>query len=181
MRNLAIITAVLFLAACGGDQHQDLKEELKGLTKDMRGRIEPLPVVKPYEPVPYQAFDLPDPFGPAKIELAIAAAAKSKGGVNGLKAPNTTRPKEPLEAVPLESLKMVGMLSQKGVTYALVRAGSSVHRVKAGNYLGQNFGIITGIADNQIDLKELVQDASGDWTERKIALQLVEAEAEKGK
>jgi len=178
MRNLAIITAVLFLAACGGDEHQDLKEELKILTKDLSGRIDPLPVVKPYEPVPYQAFELPDPFGPTKIELAIAAAAKSKSGAN---APDTRRPKEPLEAYPLETLKMVGTLSQKGVNYALVRADSSLYRVKAGNYLGQNFGIITAISDNQIDLKELVQDASGDWTERKIALQILEAEAAKGR
>lgn len=178
MKKLAIITAVLLLAACGGDEHQDLKEELKTLTKDLRGQIDPLPVVKPYEPVPYKALDLPDPFGSAKIELAIAAAAKSKGGAN---APNTARPKEPLEAYPLESLRMVGTLSQKGVTYALIRADASVYRVKAGNYLGQNFGIITGITDGQINLKELVQDASGDWTERKIALQIVEAEAAKGR
>lgn len=178
MRNLAIIAAVLFLAACGGDEHQDLKEELKGLTKDMRGRIEPLPVVKPYEPVPYKALDLPDPFGAAKIELAIAAAAKSKAGAN---APDASRPKEPLEAYPLESLKMVGTLAQKGVNYALVRADASVYRVKAGNYMGQNFGIITGITDSQINLKELVQDASGDWTERKSALQIVEADAGKGR
>ena len=179
MRKLAIITTVLFLAACGGDEHQDLKEELKNLTKDLRGRIEPLPVVKPYEPVPYRALDLPDPFGPAKIELAIAATAKSKGG--GLNAPDAARPKEALEAYPLESLKMVGMLSQKGVTYALVGAERSLYRVKAGNYLGQNFGIITAITDNQIDVKELVQDASGDWTERKVALQLIEAEAAKAR
>jgi type IV pilus assembly protein PilP len=174
MKKLAIIAAVLLLAACGSDEHQDLKEELKALTKDMRGRIEPLPVVKPYEPVPYKALDLPDPFGSAKIELAIAAAQKSKPGAN---APDTTRPREPLEAYPLESLKMVGTLSQKGVTYALVRADASVYRVKAGNYLGQNFGVITGITDSQISLKELVQDASGDWTERKTALQILEAEA----
>ena len=179
MRNLAIITAVLFLAACGGDEHQDLKEELKVLTKDLRGRIEPLPVVKPYEPVPYKAFEMPDPFGAAKIELAIAAAAKSKG--SGANAPDTVRPKEPLEAYPLESLKMVGTLSQKGVTSALVRADASLYRIKAGNYLGQNFGVITGITDNQINLKELVQDASGDWTERKTALQILEAEAVKGR
>ena len=178
MRNPAIIAAVLFLVACGGDEHQDLKEELKSLTKDMRGRIEPLPVVKPYAPVPYQAFELPDPFGPAKIELAIAAAAKNKGGAN---APDAVRPKEPLEAYPLESLKMVGTIAQKGVTYALIRADASVYRVKAGNYLGQNFGIITGINENQINVKELVQDASGDWTERKTALQILEAEAAKGK
>jgi type IV pilus assembly protein PilP len=178
MRNLAIVTAMLFLAACGGDEHQDLKEELKVLTKDLRGRIEPLPVVKPYEPVPYKAFDKPDPFGPAKIELAIAAAVKNKVSTN---SPDTKRPKEPLEAYPLESLKMVGTLSQKGVTYALVRADTSLYRVKAGNYLGQNFGIITGITDSQIDLKELMQDASGDWTERKSALQLLDAEAVKGR
>jgi type IV pilus assembly protein PilP len=178
MRNLAIFTAVLFLAACGGDEHQDLKEELKVLTKDLRGRIEPLPVVKPYEPVPYKAFDLPDPFGPAKIDLAIAAAAKNKVGAN---APDTRRAKEPLEAYPLESLKMVGTLTQKGVTYALVRADTSLYRVKAGNYLGQNFGIITGITENQVDLKELMQDATGDWTERKTALQLIETEAAKGR
>ena len=173
-----MIVAVLILAACGGDEHQDLKEELKILSKDLRGQIAPLPVVKPYEPVPYKALDLPDPFGPAKIELAIAAAAKSKVGAN---APDTTRPKEPLEAYPLESLKMVGTLTQKGITYALVRADSSVYRIKKGSYLGQNFGLITDITENQISLKELVQDASGDWTERKIALQILEAEAARGK
>ena len=178
MRTLAIITAVLFLAGCGGDEHQDLKEELKDITKDLRGRIPPLPVVKAYEPVPYQALDLPDPFGPAKIELAIGTAAKSKGGAN---APDTARPKQPLEAYPLESLKMVGTLSQKGVTYALVRADSSLYRVKLGNYMGQNFGIITEITDSKIDLKELVQDATGDWTERKVALQILEADAATGR
>ena len=178
MRNLAIFTAVLFLAACGGDEHQDLKEELKNITKDLRGRIDPLPVVKPYEPVPYQAFELPDPFGAAKVALATGAAEKAKGGAN---APDANRPKEPLEAYPLESLKMVGVLSQKGVNYALVRADASLYRVKVGNYLGQNFGIITEVSENQINLKELVQDASGDWTERKVALQMVEAETAKGR
>jgi len=178
MKNLAVIVTLLFLAACGGDEHQDLKEELKNITKDLRPRIPPLPVVKPYEPVPYQAFDLPDPFGTAKIELAIGTAVKNRGGAN---APNTSRPREPLEAYPLESLKMVGTISQNGVNYALVRADSSVYRVKAGNYLGQNFGLIADITDNQINLKELVQDASGDWTERKVALQMVEAEAAKGR
>lgn len=178
MRYLAIVTAVLLLAACGSDEHQDLKAELNGMTKNLSASIPPLPVVKPYEPVPYEAFDLPDPFGPAKIELALGAAAKSKAGAN---APDTNRPKEPLEAYPLESLRMVGTLSQKGVNYALVRADKSLYRVKAGNYLGQNFGLITGITDSEIDIKELVQDASGDWTERKIALQLVEAGAAKGR
>lgn len=178
MKKLAIILAVLLLAACGGDEHQDLKEELKNLSKDLRGRIKPLPVVKPYEPVPYQVFDMSDPFGPTKIELAIGAAPKSKSGIN---APDITRPKEPLEAYPLESLKMVGTLSQKGANYAVVRADASLYRVSVGNYMGQNFGLVTGITENQINLKELFQDPSGDWTERNVALQLLEAEAAKGR
>jgi type IV pilus assembly protein PilP len=178
MRKLLIITAVLFLAACGADQHQDLKAQLKNMTKDLRGHIPPLPVVKPYEPVPYTAYDLPDPFGPTKIQLTVGSSAKGKGGAN---APDTRRPREPLEAFPLESLKMVGTLSQKGVHYALVRADNNLYRVKVGNYLGQNFGVITGITDDKINLKELVQDASGDWTERKVSLQLLEAGVAKGR
>lgn len=169
MRYATVFVLGLLLAACGGEEHQDLKEELKKLTVDMRGKVAPLPVVKPYEPVPYKAYELPDPFGSAKIELVTKKAV----GGGGLK-PDLNRPKEPLEAFPLESLKVVGTLQQGKVTYALVRAEASVYRVKPGNYLGQNFGLITGITDNQVQLRELVQDAGGDWTERVSTLQLQE-------
>jgi len=83
-------------------------------------------------------------------------------------------PKEPLEAFPLESVKVVGMLQQGKQMYALVRADANVYRIKVGGYLGQNFGLITGITDAQVQLRELVQDASGDWTERVSTLQLQE-------
>ena len=169
MKRLAIILT-LFLAACGGDEHSDLKQELNALTKDLRGRIDTLPVVKPYEPAPYQAFDMPDPFGSAKIELV----AKSSTGGGGLK-PDMNRAKEPLEAFPLESLKMVGVLQQKKQTFALVRADTSLYRIKVGNYLGQNFGIVTSITENQLQLRELIQDAAGDWAERQSSLQLQDA------
>ena len=169
MKRSAILLAVL-LASCGGEQHSDLKQELNSLTKDLRGKIDALPVVKPYEPVPYQAFDMPDPFGPAKIELV----AKSSTGSGGLK-PDLTRPKEPLEGYPLESLKMVGVLQQGKQSFALIRADASLYRVKPGNYLGQNFGLITKVTDDQVQLRELVQDASGDWTERQSTLQLQDA------
>ena len=167
---LALVLALgLLLAACGGGEYQDLKEELKKLTADMRGKVAPLPVVKPYEPVPYKAFDLPDPFNLSKIEV-ITKAPPTGGGLK----PDLNRPKEPLEAYPLESVKLVGMLKGKEA-FGLVRADASVYRVKVGNYMGQNFGLITGITDTQIQLRELVQDASGDWAERVSTLQLQEA------
>ncbi len=160
----------LLLAACGGEQYGDLKEELNALTKDMKGRVDPLPVVKPYEPVPYQVSDLPDPFGTAKFETV------TKGGGTGSSKfkPDDSRPKEPLEAFALESLRMVGTLQQGKVTFALIRADASLYRIKTGNYLGQNFGLVTDVSENELKLRELVQDASGDWTERVGAVQLQE-------
>jgi len=128
-------------------------------------------VVKPYEPVPYKAFDQTDPFSSAKIELVTKSASSGGGGLK----PDLNRPKEPLEAYPLESLKMVGVLQQKKANFALVKADTGLYRVKVGNYLGQNFGVITTITDSQIQLRELIQDSVGDWTERQSTLQLLEA------
>src|SRR5258708_25703246 len=122
MKALAVIALGLLLAACTGEEFGDLKAELKEQTKDMRGRIDPLPVVKPYEPVPYKAFDQLDPFSSAKIELVTKSAGTGGGG--RLK-PDLNPPKEPLEAYPLELLKMVLVLHQRKSTFALVKAATS--------------------------------------------------------
>jgi len=167
---LALAAAGIILAGCFGEEFGDLKAELKEKTKDLRGKIDPLPVVKPYEPVPYKAFDQADPFSTAKIELVTKSASSGGGGLK----PDFNRPKEPLEAYPLESLKMVGVLQQKKANFALVKADTGLYRVKVGNYMGQNFGLITTISENQIQIRELIQDATGDWTERQSTLQLQE-------
>jgi type IV pilus assembly protein PilP len=177
-RATLIVAAALALAACEGGEQQELKSELAGLTKDLRGKVQPLPVVKPYEPVPYTAYDLPDPFGPAKIQLAAKGAGPGSGG--GIK-PDLNRPKEPLEAFPLESLRMVGTLERGKQTYGLVRADAGLYRVRIGNYMGQNFGVITKISEAEITLKELFQDAGGDWAERESTLLLQEADAKEAK
>jgi type IV pilus assembly protein PilP len=170
MRGLFVVAGALLLAGCGGDQHGDLKQELDGLTKDLRGRVDPLPQVKPYEPVPYKAEGAVDPFRPDRINVAAVGGA----GVGGGKQPDMDRPREPLEAFPLESIRMVGTLTRNRETFGLVRAGTNLFRVRKGNYLGQNFGVITGIDEGQISLKELIQEGGGDWVERTSALQLQE-------
>ena len=137
--------------------------------KGARGRLEPLPQIKTYDPFAYNAFDLPDPFKPRKIEPTKGASPLS---------PDLTRRREPLESFPLESLAMVGTLEKNKAVYALVRTPEKdVYQVRAGNYLGQNFGVIIGIGDSEMKLKELVQDGAGDWTERSSTLQLQQAEA----
>jgi type IV pilus assembly protein PilP len=164
---------ILALAGCGGEEHSDLKEELQQLTKDLRGRVEPLPQVKPYEPVPYTAEGQIDPFRTERIE--VAAAGRAASASTALIEEQKKRPPEPLEAFPLESIQMLGTITQNQETFALVKAGPNLYRVKKGNYMGQNFGVITAIDEAQISLKELVQDSTGDWVERVSSLQLVEA------
>ncbi|HJS38614.1 MAG TPA: pilus assembly protein PilP [Burkholderiales bacterium] len=171
MRRVLAFACVALLAACEGEQHSDLKNELNDLTKDLRGRVDPLPQVRPYEPVPYQAEGEVDPFRPDRIEVAAAPGAAAKAGG---KQPDLDRPKEPLEAFPLESIQMVGSLTQGGESFGLVKAGPNLYRVRKGNYMGQNFGVITGIDEVQISLKELIQEGSGEWIERSSSLQLQE-------
>ena len=162
---------MLLLAGCGGDPNQELKQWMDDQSKTMKGKVDPLPVVKPYVPFAYNAFDLPDPFKPRKIEPARGSSKL---------APDLTRRKEPLEAYPIESLKMVGTLQQKDAMYALVRTNDrNVYQVRVGNHMGQNFGIITGISEGEIKLRELVQDSSGDWAERQSRLLLDDQEQKK--
>jgi len=173
---IVVLSFAFALFGCDSGEQQELRAELSDLTKDVRGKVEPLPVVKPYEPVPYTAYELPDPFGPAKIILATKGSGQGGGG--GLK-PDLNRAKEPLEAYPLETLKMVGTLEQGKHVYALVKADSGLYRVRAGNYLGQNFGVITKISGSEITLRELIQDAAGDWAERESTLLLQEVDVGK--
>ena len=156
------------LTACGGEQYSDLRQFVKDSENLPHGRISPLPDVKPYEPFTYDAYNLIDPFKPRKIEPPKSAAGS---GVQ----PDMARRKEPLEAYPLENLRMVGTLQQNKQTYALVKSpDNNLFRVKSGNYLGQNFGLITVISESTIKLKEIVQDSGGDWTERVSTLTLAE-------
>jgi type IV pilus assembly protein PilP len=172
MKKLIVLAGVALLAACSGEEQSELRQELANMTKDLRGRVDPLPQVRTYEPVPYRGESMLDPFVPGRI--VVTQAATTGGGGGGGVQPDLNRPKEPLEAFPLEAMQMVGTLAQNKDTYALVRAGSNLFRVKKGNYMGQNFGVITAIDEGQISLKEVVQDSGGDWVERSTTLQMLE-------
>jgi type IV pilus assembly protein PilP len=168
---LTSLLVPMLLTACGGEPYEDLKQFVKASDNLPRGRIEALPEVRPYEPVAYNAFDLSDPFRPRKVEQS-----KGAGGL----APDMNRRKEALEAYPLDNLRMVGTLEQGRGIFALVRTPeNTLYRVSQGNYLGQNFGFITQITDSSVTLKEIVQDGTGDWSERVSTLQLLEEDQRK--
>lgn len=172
-RSLAIVAALasVALAGCGSERHLDeVRQFVKASDNMPRGRIPPLPEVKPYVPFEYEAFNLIDPFVPRQIE-----APKTAGGPPGSLRPPENHKKGPLEAFPLENLKMVGTLEQKKNVFALIKApDNNLYRVGPGDYMGQNFGRIVAIDESAVKLKELVQDGGNEWKEEDRTLLLQE-------
>ena len=173
LSRVPLVLACLAVIGCSGEQYGDLRDWVKAQDNLPHGRIPALPEVKPYEPYSYADFDLIDPFKPRKIE-------PPKGASGGGGAPDLNRRREPLEAYPLEGLRMVGTLEQKKQMFALVRApDNTLFRVKTGNYLGQNFGRVVAISESSVTLKEIVQDSAGNWEEKEQVLQLSEEQEAK--
>ncbi len=167
----AIFPTVLLLSACGNSEMDELKSWMEHEKKSARVVTPKISAPKVYVPVPYLGKDKTSPFDKAKL-LEVLARLKAASS-NGLE-PDQNRPREVLESFPLDTLAMVGMIEKDKVKYALIRADKTIYQIKIGNYLGQNYGMVINITDNDIELKEIVQDAAGEWVERMSKLELQE-------
>lgn len=166
LKLITMSTLSIILVACNGDEGDDLDKFMSNAATDMSKGVKPLPEVLPYSPIQYNVDGLlADPFKPRKT------ASK-----NGSLQPNINRPKDALEAYPLESLKYVGSMSRSKLTYALIKTpDNTIQQVKVGNYLGPNYGLVTAINEGDVVLKEIVQDdLTGDWIERSASINLQE-------
>lgn len=168
IRPILMIQLCLLVAACGGHKDDDLDKFMAEAANGMHAKIDPLPEVKPYVPLQYNADgSLSDPFKARKAQATSG---------NSTLQPDLNRPKEPLEAYPLESLKYVGSIEKTKLEYALIKTpdnNNAVQEVKIGNYMGQNFGMVIDITESSVMLKEIVQDdLSGDWVERSNSINL---------
>ena len=165
------LTSILFLAsiisACSNSDFGDLHMFVDNAYKDIKPRIEPLPQIKPSIGFSYTASDLDDPFSASNLARRDAIIS------SGL-SPNINRRKESLEHYPLDSLRMVGTLSQNGKWGVVEAPDGTVHRITEGNHMGQNFGKITRVDEGKIDLVELIQDPNGSWIERAISVSVKE-------
>ncbi len=162
---LLILSISLMVIACSKVDYSDLETFINNSGNGLRGQVDPLPEVKQYRFFTYKAFDISNPFVPRKNEQAQHAG-------NGIQ-PDLNRRKEVLESFPLESLAMVGSLEKDETIFALIKSPEgTLHRVKTGNYLGQDFGQIGEISESEIQVMEIVQDGVNEWTERANTLML---------
>ncbi|UCE32380.1 MAG: pilus assembly protein PilP [Burkholderiales bacterium] len=167
LRTTTTLVLAGLVSACGNDLG-----ELRGWMQSERARAKPMTVKveppKQFAPFRYAEREVIDPFSIAKITAMLPAVAASDNELQ----PDFDRKRDPLESVPLDSIRMVGHMRKGVENVALLQVDKLVYRVGVGEHVGQNFGKIMRISENEVQLKEMVQDAAGDWVHRDTALQL---------
>ena len=169
----ALVVGALTLSACGTSD-QELQSWMTDQRNQSRPKIERLPEPTKFAPQGYTQDGVVEPFSNQKLAQALKRDSNQSAANTALIAPELARRKEPLEASPLDAVAMVGSLIKAGKPVALVRVDNLLYQVRAGNYLGQNFGRITKVSETGLSLREIVQDAAGEWIERTATLQLQE-------
>ncbi len=166
----AALMLATVLAGCSAE-HEELREWMEQQRREVKPSISPIQPPKKFDPQPYTSAQAVEPFSQQKLTVALKQEARQP---NSLLSAQLNRRKEPLEAFPLDSMSMVGSVNKQGQPFALLRVDALLYQVKVGDYLGQNYGRITKIDETEIAMREIVQDAAGEWIERPATLQLQE-------
>jgi type IV pilus assembly protein PilP len=169
----ALVLVTAFLSGCGSSD-QELQSWMTEQRNNSRSRVDRLPEPTKFSPQPYTQEGSVEPFSNQKLAQALKRDSSQATVNTALIAPELARRKEPLEASPLDAVAMVGSLIKVGQPVALVRVDNLLYQVRVGNYLGQNYGRITKVTETGLSLREIVQDAAGEWIERTANLQLQE-------
>ncbi|MBL8334296.1 MAG: pilus assembly protein PilP [Rubrivivax sp.] len=166
---LAVASSVV-VGGCAADM-EELQQWTEAKRREAKPNVPKLQPPKKFDPEPYTSVQSVDPYSTQKLTVALKQEVKQ---LNPLLAAELNRRKEPLEAYPLDSMAMVGSFAKGGAPFALLKVDNLLYQVKVGDYLGQNYGRITKIGETELALREVVQDAAGEWTERISTLQLQE-------
>ena len=165
---LALLAVAMLMAGCTRGM-SDLRSWVAQQKARKGAPIQPLPVIKTFETFIYADQDMRDPFSPSTTELG------NDGRANSGPRPDANRPKEPLEMFALDTLKMVGTVGTgSGIEVLIKDPGGVIHRVRAGDYMGQNYGRITTVSEDHVDLVEMVSNGNGGWMERPASIALGE-------
>ena len=171
---LMLIVVTLTLAGCGANSENELRQWMAEQKAQTRPRVAPIAEPKQFRPETYNQVSVVDPFSNQKLAQALKRDSSQAAANGALIAPELARRKEALESFPLDVMALVGTLSKTGQPVALVKVEKLLYQVRPGNYLGQNYGRVGKITETEVTLREIVQDATGEWIERTATLQLQE-------
>lgn len=170
----AVALCTVALLGCSSSSEDELRDWMAQERAQTKPRVTPLTEPKQFQPQPYTTEGGIEPFDRLKLLQALRRDSAQVAANADLIAPELARRKEPLEAFPLDSMVMVGSLNKVGKPTALLKVDNLLYQVQIGSYLGQNYGRVTAITETAVQLREIVQDATGDWTERAATLELQE-------
>ncbi|TSD54761.1 pilus assembly protein PilP [Variovorax sp. KBS0712] len=171
---LWLALATLGLSACGDSDQEDLQRWMVEQRAQIKPSVPPISEPKKFTPQAYTEASSFEPFNMLKLTQALRRES-NQPSTSELIAPELARRKEALEAFPLDTMAMVGSMNRNGQPVALVRVDKLLYKVRVGEYLGLNYGRITRINETEVALREVVQDAAGEWIERVATLQLQES------
>jgi type IV pilus assembly protein PilP len=160
----------LLLSACGPSRQDTLRDWMEEQRQASIPSVKKIPAPQPFKHLAYEQGDRNDPFA-RQYFVALANAAAEKENPD-LSLSQKSRPRQPLESIPLESMNFVGTLEKQGRSVGLVRANGVVHQVVPGQYIGKNFGKVLRVDESGIQLREIAQDAGGKWSERDTYLRI---------
>ena len=169
---MALVAALL--AGCGVSREDDIRQWMAEERNQTRPKVAPISAPKQFKPEAYTNSAAIEPFSNQKLTQALKRHSAQQASNGALVAPELARRKEPMEAFPLDTMSLVGSIIKSGQPVALVKVDRLLYQVKLGNYLGQNYGKVTKITETEVTLREIVQDAVGEWIERVATLQLQE-------
>jgi type IV pilus assembly protein PilP len=169
----AVLGLIQLLAACSQSSEDEIQHWMTEQRKLVAPRVDSIPEPRRFVPRQYESGLALPPFSPEKLFTVLRSEGASGAG-SALVRAELQRRKEPLELIPLDTMSMVGLMDRGGRRVALVRVDKMLYQAGVGQYLGQNFGRITRIGEQEIVLREVVQDPAGDWVERQATLQLQE-------
>ena len=174
MTRLALVAVALTLSGCGASSEDELRQWMAEQKSQTRPKVAPISEPKQFKPESYTQVTAIEPFSNQKLTQALKRESTQTAASGALIAPELARRKEALESFPLDTMALVGSLVKAGQPVALVKVDNLLYQVRPGNYLGQNYGRVTKIAETEVSLREIVQDAVGEWIERTATLQLQE-------
>ena len=173
-RFISLATLSIFLVGCGTSADEELVDWMAQQKAQTHPKVKPIAEPKRFEPESYLQVTEVDPFNIQKLTQALKKESNQSASNGALIAPELARRKEALELFPLDTMAMVGSLVKSGRTIALIKIDNLLYQVQPGGYLGQNYGRVMKITETEVVLREIVQDAVGEWIERPATLQLQE-------
>lgn len=173
-RRFFLVAFIVVLSGCSASSEDEPQQWMAEQKSQTRPKVVAISEPKQFLPESYHQVTEIEPFSNQKLTQALKRESTQSAANGALIAPELARRKEALESFPLDAMVLVGSLVKAGQPVALVKVDKLLYQVRPGNHLGQNYGRVMKIAETEVTLREIVQDAVGEWIERTATLQLQE-------